>query len=73
LSDLIIIGYDDEATAERAFGETERLQKDMLLDLNAAAVVHRTEDGKLKVETPHEHAGSRAAPSGASSSARSSD
>lgn len=57
MSDLIIIGYDDEETAEKAFAEVERLQKDLLLELDAAAVVHRREDGKLKVETPHEHAG----------------
>ena len=57
MSDLIIIGYDDESTAERAFAEVERLQRDLVLDLDAAAVVHRTESGKLKVETPHEHAG----------------
>ncbi len=57
MSDLIIIGYDDEATAEKAFGEVQRLQSELVLDINAAAVVHRKADGKLKVETPHEHSG----------------
>ena len=31
MSDLIIIGYDDQATAEKALAEVERLESDMLL------------------------------------------
>ena len=53
MSDLIIIGYDDEQTAARAYDETQRLQRDLELELDAAAVVHRSEDRKLTIETPH--------------------
>lgn len=47
-----MIGYDDAQTAERVLDEVQDMQKDYLIDLQDAAVVRRTEKGKLKVETP---------------------
>jgi uncharacterized membrane protein len=54
MSDLIIIGYPDEETGERAYEEVQRLQRDMVVDLESAALVVKRPDGKLKVEGPHE-------------------
>lgn len=52
MSELIVIGYDDEQTAERVLDELQDLQKDYLIDLDDAAIVRRTPTGKLKVQTP---------------------
>ena len=52
MAELIVIGYDDAVTAEKVLDEVQDLQKDYLIDLEDAAVVLRTESGKLKVETP---------------------
>ena len=51
MSELIVIGYDDEVTAERVLDEVQDLQKEYLIDLDDAAVVKRNEKGKLKVTT----------------------
>jgi uncharacterized membrane protein len=52
MSELIVIGYDDDDTAERVLDEVQAMQKDYLIDLDDAAVVRRTPEGKLKVQTP---------------------
>lgn len=52
MSDLIVIGYPDEATGEQAYQEAQRLSDDMLLEVSALGLVVRSEDGKTKVETP---------------------
>jgi uncharacterized membrane protein len=52
MSDLIVIGYPDEATGEQAYEEAQRLHRDMLLELDAIGLVVRDTDGKTKVETP---------------------
>ncbi|MCU0307777.1 MAG: DUF1269 domain-containing protein [Thermoleophilia bacterium] len=52
MSELIVIGYDEKATAEQAAEAIGRLSKDYLLKLEQAAVVYREEDGKLKSEVP---------------------
>lgn len=54
MSDLIIIGYPDEETGERAYEEVQRLQREMVVDLETASLVVKRPDGKLKVEGPHE-------------------
>lgn len=54
MSDLIIIGYPDQETGERAYEEVERLQRSMVLELETASLVIKKPDGKLKVEGPHE-------------------
>lgn len=52
MAELIVIGYDDEETAERVLDELQDLQHDYLIDLQDAAVVRRDGKGKLKVQTP---------------------
>jgi uncharacterized membrane protein len=41
MSDLIVIGYPDEATAEEVWHELVKLQEDFLVDLEDAAIVRR--------------------------------
>jgi len=47
MSDLIVIGYPDEETAQKAWGELVKLQQDFLVDLEDAAIVRRDRTGKL--------------------------
>jgi uncharacterized membrane protein len=56
MSDLIVIGYPDEETAERAWNELVKLQSDYLVDLEDAAIIRRDRNGKLHVTTPAHHA-----------------
>jgi uncharacterized membrane protein len=56
MSDLTVIGYPDEATAEKAWGELVKLQQDFLVDLEDAAIVRRDRKGRLHVTTPAHHA-----------------
>jgi uncharacterized membrane protein len=52
MSDLIVIGYPDEETAERVWNELVKLQADYLVDLEDAAIIRRDRNGKLHVTTP---------------------
>ena len=56
MSDLIIIGYPDETTAQKVWEELVRLERDYLVDLDDAAIIRRDRKGKLHqdcgVETP---------------------
>ena len=56
MSDLMVIGFPDEQTAQRAWEELTKLQHDYLVDLEDAAVVRRDRNGKLHVTTPAHHA-----------------
>src|ERR1700755_1911695 len=56
MSDLIVIGYPDEETAQKAWGELVKLQQYCLFDLEDAAIVRRDRTGKLHVTTPAHHA-----------------
>lgn len=56
MSDLIIIGYPDEETAGKVWGELVRLERDYLVDLEDAAIVRRDSSGKLHITTPAHHA-----------------
>jgi uncharacterized membrane protein len=56
MSDLIIIGYPDEDTAQQVWGELVKLQRDYLVDLEDAAIIRRDQKGKLHVTTPAHHA-----------------
>jgi uncharacterized membrane protein len=56
MSDLMVIGYPDEQTAQRAWEELTKLQRDYLIDLEDAAIIRRDRDGKLHVTTPAHHA-----------------
>jgi uncharacterized membrane protein len=61
MSDLIVIGYDDESTARSAYDQVLNLQKDFLVDLRGLAVVHVDADGKTHVDTPQRVVGNSAA------------
>ena len=52
MSELIIIGYDDHATAEAAQARVLQLQKDFVIDLSGLAVVRVDDDGKKHIDTP---------------------
>lgn len=64
MSELIIIGYDDEETAEKVWRELVALERDYLVDLDDAAVIRRDRKGKLHVTTPAHHAATWGALSG---------
>jgi uncharacterized membrane protein len=51
MSDLIAIGYPDEATAQAAADEAHRLAKDLVIEPDAIAVIVRDSDGKFHVHT----------------------
>lgn len=61
MSDLIIIGYDDHATAEKAYDQVLALSKDLVVDLAGLAVVRVDADGKQHVDTPARVVGASAA------------
>jgi len=56
MSDLIVIGYPDETTAQKVWEELVKLEHDYLVDLQDAAVIRRDVKGKLHVTTPAHHA-----------------
>ena len=59
MSDLIVIGYDDETTAETVLDDLLKMEKDYLIDLKDAAVVSRDADGHLHVHTRHHSSATR--------------
>ena len=60
MSDLIAIGYPDEATAEAAADEARRLAQDLIIEPDAIAVIVRDKEGKYHVHTSHHLVGSGA-------------
>jgi uncharacterized membrane protein len=60
MSDLIAIGYPDEATAEAAADEARRLAHDLIIEPDAIAVIVRDESGKYHVHTQHHLVGAGA-------------
>jgi uncharacterized membrane protein len=60
MSDLIAIGYPDEATAEEAAAEARRLAKDLIIEPDAIAVIERDSEGKYHVHTSHNPVGAGA-------------
>jgi uncharacterized membrane protein len=56
MSDLIIIGYPDETTAQKVWEELVRLERDYLVALDDAAIIRRDRKGKLHITTPADHA-----------------
>jgi uncharacterized membrane protein len=56
MSDLIVIGYPGEETAEKVWNELVSLQEDFLVDLEDAAIIRRDQKGRLHVTTPAHHA-----------------
>jgi uncharacterized membrane protein len=55
MSDLIVIGYSDGETAQNAWEELVKLERDYLVDLEDAAI-RRDQKGKLHITTPARHA-----------------
>jgi uncharacterized membrane protein len=53
MADMIVIGYDDEETAEKAAAEVERLAADLVIEPESVAVIRRDREGKYHVETTH--------------------
>jgi uncharacterized membrane protein len=53
MADLIVIGYDDEETADKAAAEVERLSSELVIEPEAVAVIRRDKEGKYHVSTTH--------------------
>jgi uncharacterized membrane protein len=60
MSDLIVIGYPDETTAEAAADEAHRLARDLIIQPDAIAAIVRDRDGKFHVHTEHHAVGAGA-------------
>ena len=74
MSTLAVIAYPDQGTAGEAAAALQRMQKDLLIELEDVAWVTKSQDGKLKLHQSLGLTGAAppAAPCGASSSACSS-
>ena len=57
MSDLIAIGYRQEATAEEAADEARRMARDLIIEPDAIAVIVRDKEGKYHVHTSHHPVG----------------
>jgi len=51
MADLVVIGYPDEATAEKAYEVVGKLQYDLVMQVHGAAVVTKDAAGKTKTVT----------------------
>jgi uncharacterized membrane protein len=60
MADLVVLGYPDEATAKTVEAKIHELQKELIID-GTAAVLTRSADGKIHVETPSGAVGAGAA------------
>jgi uncharacterized membrane protein len=61
MSELIVIGYDDAATARQAYEHVLDLQQDFIVQLRGPAIVEVDADGKTHVDTPQRIIGTSAA------------
>ena len=52
MSDLIVTGYPDEATAQNVWDDLVKLQCDYVVDLEDAAIIRRDRNGKLHGDDP---------------------
>lgn len=50
MSDLVVLAFDTQDGANRMLSEVDRMQKQMIITLDDAAVVTRSADGKPKVK-----------------------
>ena len=64
MSNLVVIGFDDEHTADEVLLTLRRLQQEYLIDLEDAAVVVRQQDGKIKIRQTQNLTGAGAAGGG---------
>ena len=53
MADLIAIGYPDQATADAAAAEAQRLARDLIIQPDAIAVIVRDKEGGYHVHTNH--------------------
>src|SRR4051794_26947881 len=60
MSELIAIGYDDEATALLAADEARRLASDLIIEPEAIAAIVRDAEGNYHVHTTHHAVGAGA-------------
>ena len=61
MSELIVIGYDNQATATQAYDKVLELNKNFVVTLSGLAVVTVDADGKSHVDTPQKIVGVSAA------------
>jgi uncharacterized membrane protein len=61
MSELIVIGYDDQDTATQAYNQVQALNKDFVVTLSGLALVTVDAEGKSHVETPQKIVGVSAA------------
>jgi uncharacterized membrane protein len=61
MAELVVIGYNDEATANQAQAALHQLEKDLVVDLAGSAVVVADAEGKYKMTTPTHATGAGAA------------
>jgi len=60
MADMIAIGYPDEATADAAAAEAQRLARDLIIQPDAIAVIVRDKEGGYHVHTNHHAVGAGA-------------
>ena len=51
MADLVVIGYPDEATADKAYVVVGQLEHDLIMHVHGAAVVVKHPDGQTKMVT----------------------
>ena len=51
MAELIVIGYPDVYTANKALDTVHQLEKDLIMQTGGAAVVKKTEEGKVEMVT----------------------
>ena len=51
MAELLVIGYPDVDTANKALDTVHQLEKDLIMETGGAAVVRKTEDGKVETVT----------------------
>ena len=61
MSEIIVIGYDEQSTATQAYKEDLTLQQDFVVELTGLAIVRVDDEGKSHVETPQKIVGVSAA------------
>ncbi len=61
MSELIVIGYNDQATATQAYNQVMDLNKDFVVKLTGLAIVTVDAEGKSHVDTPQKIVGVSAA------------
>lgn len=61
MSELVVLGFPDKETAEQVMAVGAQLRREELLDLEDAALVWRTLDGKIKTQQSFSPTGAGAA------------